>query len=686
VIQDPGDAGNPKSNPLTPLHQKSDPGSEPFVIDLLQVLLIDSDLESRKWLESGLKMRGHEVASSDSPKVDTLSADVPVDVLIVRIDQQIEEAIPFVRSVRRLFHERGIVVLGVATEPLSDSQTLQWLETGIDDFLFIEQPKAFEQRIQIAEHQVRRNRSRHQTTRDVTTALRRFEILFANGGDAQLIVTPRDGRILDASVRCKSVLGRRREEISGHFLSLLFPDLFRRDDLLGAGESARTNRAAQTVQNLPYRRPDGSRCVLEARVSAVPWGESEVLAISIFDVTVDRARQERRIRSAKLDTVSSFAGGIADDLSNLFTAVKGNLSLIGKQPTLGIESRELLRDAESACTSADKVVAQLRLLSKSNAEASSARGALVRRRPLHLSGFLERVVSFELLGSNVRPTFNFDSDIHPIEADEPQLELAVREIVNNALDAMPSGGALRVLASNYEAPASKNGNPTDYVLVSIVDDGPGISPEHLSHVFDPYFSTRADRAGLGLATSQALVRSHGGIIDIEPASVRGTVVRIYLPAATSTRNGVSIDEISQSPGGSVHPDSGRRHRVLVMDDDKDIRIITKKILVGHGFDVYCTKDGREAIEVYQKAHIMGAPFDVALFDLDVRGGMGGKDAVARLRRDFPSIRVILMTGYVDDVLLENHREHGFSGVITKPFQIDKLIATISQFADARRKE
>ena len=119
-----------------------------------------------------------------------------------------------------------------------------------------------------------------------------------------------------------------------------------------------------------------------------------------------------------------------------------------------------------------------------------------------------------------------------------------------------------------------------------------------------------------------------------------------------------------------------------MDDDKDIRVITRKILASHGFDVYCTADGRQAIDAYRKAEEIGAPFDVALFDLDVRGGMGGKEATSHLRREFPSIIVILMTGFVDDALLENHREHGFSGVITKPFQIDRLVSVMTQFANA----
>ena len=686
MTQDSGDAGNTEPKPLTPLEASLAPGSVPFQIDLLQALVVDPHPEWSLQEESRLKLRGLEVKVLRSFDIDSLVHEDPIDLLLIRIDRQTDEAIPFVRSSRRIYQKRGIVVLGLAEKPPDDAQILTWLETGIDDFLFASHPQAFDQRIQIAEHRVKRNRARHETARDINQSLRRFETLFVNSGDAELIVAPSDGRIQEASVVCKQVLGWRREEIAGRFLSLVFPDLYRRDDLLKAGEAARRNGGTQMVKSIAHRKPDGARCLLDARVSAVPWGDSESLSIAFFDVTLERAKQERRLRAAKLDTVSCFSSGVADDLSNVFTAVNGNLSLIDQHPTLSAGARELLSNAESACKTADKIIATLRLLSKSNTAQNSINESIVRKRPINVAAFLERVVSFELLGSNVRLSSELSENLHPVHADENTMEIAVREIVNNALDAMPSGGSLRILATNYEAAASGVEGATPYVLVSIVDDGPGISPENRGHVFDPYFSTRPGHAGLGLATSQALVRAHGGIVDVEAAPVRGTVVRIYLPAVVPSQVDSPHDDLERSALSGEGTDSGRRQRVLVMDDDKDIRIITKKILNGSGFDVYCTKDGREAIDVYQKAHQMGAPFDVALFDLDVRGGMGGKDAVAKLRRDFPSIRVILMTGYVDDILLENHQEHGFSGVITKPFQIDKLVATISQFAGARHTE
>ena len=126
-----------------------------------------------------------------------------------------------------------------------------------------------------------------------------------------------------------------------------------------------------------------------------------------------------------------------------------------------------------------------------------------------------------------------------------------------------------------------------------------------------------------------------------------------------------------------------RPRVLFMDDEAQIRVLVQKILTAHGFDVYCTNDGQEAIDVFRKAKDFGAPFDVLLMDLDVRGGMGGQEAVARLRAENLNLKALLTTGYIDDALLDSHKEHGFLGVIPKPFQVERLVGAISKLAGVK---
>ena len=127
-------------------------------------------------------------------------------------------------------------------------------------------------------------------------------------------------------------------------------------------------------------------------------------------------------------------------------------------------------------------------------------------------------------------------------------------------------------------------------------------------------------------------------------------------------------------------DRGAHVRVLFLDDEADIRTVVKHALESHGFEVYCAKTGEEAIAVYNKADDFGKPFDLVLLDLQIRGGLGGVETLRALRQKHPKIRAVVTSGFVDDAVLSNYLEHGFLGVLAKPFRIDQLISVVSELA------
>ena len=174
---------------------------------------------------------------------------------------------------------------------------------------------------------------------------------------------------------------------------------------------------------------------------------------------------------------------------------------------------------------------------------------------------------------------------------------------------------------------------------------------------------------------------------------KGACLVLHIPAS---RNAV-IGSTSSAPtlasepepvqGTPARPDDGPFKpwipKVLFMDDEPDIRTVVDKILTAHDVDITCTGSGEEAIDAYYQAIEENAPYDILLLDLEVAGGMGGKDTIAILRQDFPNIKAVVTTGYLDDVVLTNHREHGFSGVLTKPFQMEDLIKVINVLGGSR---
>jgi len=212
----------------------------------------------------------------------------------------------------------------------------------------------------------------------------------------------------------------------------------------------------------------------------------------------------------------------------------------------------------------------------------------------------------------------------------------------------------------------------DYVRVSIADQGTGIPKDVLPKIFDPYFSTkqRGNRKGMGLGLTicHSIVRKHGGAIGVESIIGVGTTFNIHLPA---TRK-LSSETAAPAPTGT--PWSGR---VLVMDDEEAVRKVVGLTLSGMGHKVELAQDGQMAIEYYKTAKRKGRRFDLVILDLTIREGMGGRETLRELFKIDPHVKAIAMSGYaLDPVILEPER-HGFKGVLTKPFDFEKLCENLT---------
>jgi len=226
---------------------------------------------------------------------------------------------------------------------------------------------------------------------------------------------------------------------------------------------------------------------------------------------------------------------------------------------------------------------------------------------------------------------------------------------------MPHGGVVEVTAKNLEIP---NGNGTDpRVSISIRDYGSGIPSDVLPRIFDPYFTTKPAGSGLGLATAYSIVAKHEGHIFVESKSGEGTAITIDLPAS----------RMSPAPEAPVVADhQGGKGRILVMDDEQDLRNLLKTVLGNLGYEVQAARDGAEAIAVYEKAKDAGRRFDAVLLDLTVSGGMGGVDAAAKLKELDPSSKLIVSSGYSAATVMSEFRKYGFEAVLPKPWKVAEL--------------
>lgn len=399
----------------------------------------------------------------------------------------------------------------------------------------------------------------------------------------------------------------------------------------------------------------GSRKIYE--VSMVAFGQDVVLAV-IRDETQRKHMEDEASRVQRLESLGMLAGGMAHDLNNSLAAILGNIE-VAEIEEPGTRRDEAFHRAHEACEAARCTA--LRLLTFSS-------GGDPVRRPVELGPLVGDVLMGLLPGSAIVCDSIFEQGLPPIEGDPDMLSQLVGIIVTNSLEAMGSTGVLCIRASACRGtgdsmPAGGNG-----VLLSISDTGGGIPASCMHRIFEPYFTTKPDSAGLGLSVAYSIVKRHGGSIEVAPSG-QGTEMRIWLPACDAR------------PAGGRRTSEGvgllKGSRVLVMDDDPLVVETVIAMLGSLGLGTGSARSGSEAVQKFAEAARAGRPYDVVFLDLVVPGGMGGLETLSRIRRLDPSVKAVVSSGYSADAALADHKGHGFDSALRKPFSIEELREALS---------
>ncbi|MHB2155084.1 hybrid sensor histidine kinase/response regulator [Calditrichota bacterium GD2] len=377
------------------------------------------------------------------------------------------------------------------------------------------------------------------------------------------------------------------------------------------------------------------------------------------DISAERQLENEILKSQKLESIGLLAGGIAHDFNNILAGILGNAQLAKLNWQERQDIQKYLDGIEEAAQNASRLTKQL---------LTFAKGGEPVKEIISLKKILIENVEFALRGSNVSCKFIIDDDLWPVEADKGQINQAINNLVINAIQAMPGGGQLVVKAKNCNKKEIAHLMPEiekeHYVEIQITDTGLGIQRENLDKIFDPYFTTKQRGSGLGLATTYAIIKKHGGHIKVDSELGRGTTFTIWLPAFPEQ------DVVEKKQDMKI--DSFKGKRVLVMDDEEFILELMGSFLEMIGVEAEFAKDGEEAIEKYKQALEKKQRFDAVIMDLTIRGGMGGKEAISQILKIDPSAKVIVASGYSTDSLLANFQHHGFVGRLSKPFTLDEL--------------
>jgi len=282
-----------------------------------------------------------------------------------------------------------------------------------------------------------------------------------------------------------------------------------------------------------------------------------------------------------------------------------------------------------------------------------------------LPEFLREVTNFTLAGSGIKTNISFDPEIKLVKFDKNLLSIALHNIILNARQAMQDRGTL-----NIEVEKQK-----DWVVIAITDTGPGIPEEIKKNLFQPFTTNKPGGSGLGLFTVKRIMEALKGQVEVESLSGKGTTVKLYLPYDQKELEEREFlterlqEETPSQPTPSIK-------RVLLMDDEKDIRESLKELLENFNYEVRTCENGEEALEIYQKE----GPFEAVILDLTVPGKYNGLQTFRELQKIDPTVRAILATGYAYKSEVLDAEASGFKGVLIKPFTLEKLLELLEKVA------
>ncbi|MBX3273677.1 MAG: response regulator [Sandaracinaceae bacterium] len=401
----------------------------------------------------------------------------------------------------------------------------------------------------------------------------------------------------------------------------------------------------------PRVRKDGS--LVHTRIHTAPMRDADgrvVGAMAILEDLTEQRRLEGQLRQGeRLEAVGRLAGGIAHDFNNLLTVILGICEVLERAPVAPERLAEGLTQIRECGVRAQSLTAQLLAFSRRqimHLEIADM-SALVRGT----AGMLQR-----LIDERVEMALELDDEPLPIHVDPSQFDQVLVNLVVNARDAMRDGGRVVVRTSRVDTP-----DRGPEARLEVADDGPGIAPDVLPHIFDPFFTTKGpgQGTGLGLATVHGIVEQSGGWIRVESAEGHGATFEVGLPLAHEAPSA------RPAPSATDHPRG--QERVLLVEDDPQVRLITTRPLDTLGYDVLAVADGREALDRLDG----GLEVDVVMTDLAMPR-MGGRELARRLRARGHASPILYVSANLDDDAVRAELDAGHAHFLQKPFTLSAL--------------
>ncbi len=474
---------------------------------------------------------------------------------------------------------------------------------------------------------------------------------------------PHDYRFLSVNPAFERLTGRRASEIVGKTVREAFPGT-EQAWIDAYGHVALTGEPLQFEE---YHAPLDR--YFEGRAFCTEPGK---FAVIFVDITEKRRLQEALQQAVKMEAVGRLAGGVAHDFNNLLTPI--------------LAYSEIMTNLLPAEGRIHSYAVQIHRMGRRAADLTRQLLAFSRKQVLESAVLdLNRTIAdlqsmlCRLLGEDVSLDVALDADAGLVRADPGQMEQVIVNLAVNARDAMPTGGAIRIATAGVhltqELPTAHGCVPAGrYVRVTVSDTGCGMDRPTLARVFEPFFTTkgRGQGTGLGLATVDGIVAQSGGSISVESESGRGTAFSVFLPRVDAAEAPVDAPAAVPAPAPT-----GDGERILLVEDDTDVRVVAAAVLEMHGYQVLAAADGEEALAICAADP---RPVDLLVTDV-VMPGISGSVLADRITALHPQTRVLFMSGYTNDATMHHGVQQGTKVFLQKPFALSVLANKVREILD-----
>jgi two-component system, cell cycle sensor histidine kinase and response regulator CckA len=513
---------------------------------------------------------------------------------------------------------------------------------------------------------------RKRTEEALRASEQRYRELFENAND---IIYTHDllGRFTSLNSAGEQITGYTREEaLTFNVADLVVPEQL---PLVHQMIQDKLERRGVTTYALDIIAKDGHRVPLEVS-SRLIWRDGKAVGVQgIARDLTDRNTLEAQLRqSQKMEAIGRLAGGVAHDFNNMLMAIRGYSELIHQDLPPGDPIRVQLQEIISAADRATSLTRQL---------LAFGRKQVLRFRVIDLNavlGNIERMLQ-RIIGEDIELVTRTGATQATINADPGQIEQVIINLAINARDAMPRGGRLLLEGGITDLTASHarshlGARPGPHVMLTVSDTGTGMNPETLSHLFEPFYTTKevGKGTGLGLSTVYGIVQQSGGHISVTSSPGVGTTFRLYFPHIVEQVEPESARETrSEIVGGT--------ETILLVEDEASVRHLVKQVLRRKGYNLLEAQHGGEALLICERHER-----DIHLMITDiVMPQMSGRELVARLRSIRPALKVVYMSGYTDDSVVRHGVSEAGIAFLQKPFTPDVLLSKVRRVLDGGRE-